>query len=1002
MSPPKVSYHDAPDLPSSVVREDHIEYGFIGTLQKLKYEYRPDITNRATLVANFREKFEALNRVHLTDSEFARLLDEIVTPDVFTASKTLRAISSFTRDDGTPLNYTLVNIKDWCKNTFEVVNQLRVNTDNSHHSYDVILLINGVPCVQIELKTLGISPRRAMEQIVEYKNDTGNGYTKTLLCFMQLFIVSNRDRTYYFANNNARHFAFNADERFLPVYEYADEANRKITHLDAFADAFLKKCDLGRTISRYMVLIASEQKLMIMRPYQVYAVKHMVTCIDDDNGNGYIWHTTGSGKTLTSFKAAQILTGLPSVYKVVFVVDRKDLDYKTIQDFNDYSKGSVDGTNNTQKLVQQFTDGTKLIVTTLQKLNTAISKAQHLAQMEALRDERIIFIFDECHRSQFGDTHKRITAFFRNHQMFGFTGTPIFAENAATGQSTQPKPVADIFSGRMNEEGFQYRTATDKPAGLKRTTKDLFHHRLHSYVITDAIKDENVLKFAVEYVGRYQRKTGSATEVDIEVEGIDTKELMESPQRLEKITDYIIEHHPVKTRNKEFTAMMCVGSVDVLIKYYELFAKRKAEGKHKLKVATIFSYTSNEEDKDADGILDEGAEIAGGDGGNPHTRDKLEGFIGDYNAMFGTNYSTRDTDSFYGYYRDIAKKVKERKVDILLVVNMFLTGFDCKTLNTLYVDKTLRFHGLVQAYSRTNRILNEVKSQGNIVVFRNLKTRTDEAIALFSNVNAKEEIFIPPYDDYVSKFNEVVAQLLELTPTVDSVKDLPDEEAELLFVKIFRELMRLRNILESFSEFDGAHLVLPAQLFENYKSAYLDLYDKVKTDTKKEKASILEDVDFQLELIHRDVINVQYILTLLAKLYGADPAEAPQIRKLILESVAGDFDLRSKKELIEKFIEQQLPKLTDATEIPEGFETFWEEERVAAFAALVKEEQLDPDKLSKVIDRYIYTGKEPLTDPDIVDLIQKPMGVLERGPTKKRVYERVLDYVATFIRGMAA
>ncbi len=323
MNPPKVTYHTTTDLPSSVVREDTIEYGFIGTLQKLKYEYRPDITNRATLEANFREKFEALNRVRLTDSEFARLLDEIVTPDVFTASKTLRSISSFTRDDGTPLNYTLVNIKDWCKNTFEVINQLRVNTDNSHHRYDVILLINGIPCAQIELKTLGVKPRRAMEQIVDYKHDPGNGYTKTLLCFMQLFIVSNRDRTYYFANNNARHFAFNADERFLPVYEYAGEDNQKITRLDAFADAFLKKCDLGRTISRYMVLIASEQKLMIMRPYQVYAVKHMVTCIDDDNGNGYIWHTTGSGKTLTSFKAATLLKENEHIHKCVFVVDRK-------------------------------------------------------------------------------------------------------------------------------------------------------------------------------------------------------------------------------------------------------------------------------------------------------------------------------------------------------------------------------------------------------------------------------------------------------------------------------------------------------------------------------------------------------------------------------------------------------------------------------------------------------------------------------------------------------
>ena len=723
------------------------------------------------------------------------------------------------------------------------------------------------------------------------------------------------------------------------------------------------------------MLNETDKILMVLRPYRYYAAERMVERVKQPpevDANGYVWHTTGSGKTLTSFKAAQIITGLPGVYKVVFCVDRKDLDYQTIKEFNGFSKGSVDSTNDTKKLVQQFTDDTKLIVTTLQKLNAAISKPQYLAQMEALRDERIIFIFDECHRSQFGDTHKRITGFFRNHQMFGFTGTPIFAENAVTKD------------------------------GKKHTTKDLFHEKLHSYVITDAIKDENVLKFAVEYVGRYKKKPGSATEVDIEVEGIDTKELMESPARLEKITDYILDHHAVKTRNKEFTAMFCVSSVDVLIKYYELFAAKKKEGKHKLKVATIFSYTSNEEDKDADGILDEGGEIIGGEGGDPHTRDKLDGFIADYNAMFGTNYSTKDTQSFYNYYQDIAKKVKERKVDILLVVNMFLTGFDSKTLNTLYVDKNLRFHGLVQAYSRTNRILNEVKSQGNIVVFRNLKQRTDEAIALFSNVKAKEEIFVPPYEDYVAKFYETVVELLRLTPTVKSVKDLKDEEAEMQFVKIFRELMRLRNILESFSEFDDNDLSLPAQRFADYRSAYLDLYDKVKTDNQKEKVSILNDVDFELELIHRDVINVQYILTLLAKLYGADAEEAPKLRKLILDTVAGDIELRSKRELIEKFIEQNLPKMSDAAEIPETFESFWETERVAAFDQLCKEEQLDADKLKKVIDRYVYTGKEPLPDPDIIELINHPLKLAERGPTRKRVLEKVVDFVSTFIRGIAA
>jgi len=347
-------YQPSPEFQSSVIREDTIEDGFIGKLQGLKYDYRPDITDRASLERNFRAKFEELNRVRLTDSEFSRLLDEIVTPDVFTASKTLRAINSFTRDDGTPLNYSLVNLKDWCKNHFEVVNQLRINTDYSHHRYDVLLLINGVPCVQIELKTLGVNPRRAMEQIVEYKNDPGNGYTRTLLCFLQLFIVSNRDRTYYFANNNARHFAFNADERFLPVYEFADEDNKKITHLDDFTDRFLKKCDLGRTISRYMVLIVSEQKLMIMRPYQVYAVDRMVKCINDDNGNGYVWHTTGSGKTLTSFKASTLLKENDSIHKCVFVVDRKDLDRQTREEFNKFQEGCVEENTNTAALVRRL------------------------------------------------------------------------------------------------------------------------------------------------------------------------------------------------------------------------------------------------------------------------------------------------------------------------------------------------------------------------------------------------------------------------------------------------------------------------------------------------------------------------------------------------------------------------------------------------------------------------------------------------------------------------
>ena len=463
------------------VSERRLEEELIEKLESLKYIHRTDIRGRAALEANFREKFESLNHVTLTDAEFARLLEEIVSPDTFTAAKILRSRSAFTRDDGTPLNYTLVNIDDWCKNTFEVVSQLRINTDYSHHRYDVLLLINGVPAAQIELKTLGINPRRAIEQIVAYKNDPGNGYTRTLLCFIQLFIVTNRDSTYYFANNNARHFAFEADERFLPVYEYADQDNKKITGLYCFADAFLAKCTLARTISRYMVLVASEQKLLMMRPYQVYAVQRIVDCIEQNRGNGYVWHTTGSGKTLTSFKASTLLKANPAIAKCVFVVDRKDLDRQTREEFNRFQEGSVEENTNTGALVRRLLSddaADKVIVCTIQKLGLALeqsdSRTNYRELLAPLREHRMAFIFDECHRSQFGDTHKAIRDFFPRAQLFGFTGTPIFAQN-----STYRRVEGDIET--------------------LRTTEDLFQQQLHQYTITHAIEDRNVLRFHVDY-----------------------------------------------------------------------------------------------------------------------------------------------------------------------------------------------------------------------------------------------------------------------------------------------------------------------------------------------------------------------------------------------------------------------------------------------------------------------------------------------------------------------
>ena len=946
--------------------EQQLEDALVAQLVGLGHS-RVEVTDELSLLANLKAQVEAFNEVTLTAGELDQVMGYLTKKaGVFAKAEILRDRMQLKKEDGETVFLEFLDQENPERNLYQVTQQVKVDGGTYKNRYDVTLLVNGLPLVQIELKRRGLEMKEAFNQIQRYQKHS-YWAESGLFNFVQIFVISNGQNTKYYANCK--------QQSFKQTFFWAGEDNKTIRELKPFTEAFLNPQHLGTMIGKYIVLNETYKALMVLRPYQYYATEAIVDRVTnppETGRNGYIWHTTGSGKTLTSFKASQILTKLPGVHKVVFCVDRKDLDTQTIDEFNSFSKGSVDGTDNTKKLVEQFTDDTKLIVTTLQKLNTAISKQAYLKQMEALRDEKIIFIFDECHRSQFGDTHQRIVDFFRDHQMFGFTGTPIFADNAATKD------------------------------GKKHTTKDLFHKKLHSYVITDAIKDENVLKFAVEYVGRYQQKEENPTKVDIEVEAIDTKELIESDQRLEKITDYIIDHHHTKTRNKEFTAMFCVSSVEVLIKYYELFSRKKAEGQHKLKVATIFSYTANEEDKGADGLLDEGGEIEGGDKGNPHTREKLDGFISDYNAMFGTGFSTKDTKQFYGYYKDIAKRVKTRKVDILLVVNMFLTGFDSKPLNTLYVDKNLRYHGLIQAYSRTNRILNEVKSQGNIVVFRNLKKRTDQAITLFSNIEAKEEIFVPPYEDYVDKFNEITKELINFTPTPKSVKDLRDEEEELQFIKIFRELIRLRNIIESFSEFEEDDLALEKQRYENFKSAYLDLHDKVKTNTAKETESILEDIDFELELIHRDIVNVNYILSLLAQLYDADEKEQTRLRNLILDTAAGDIELRSKRELIEKFIDSNLPNLTNAAEIPDDFEDFWEQERVAAFDSLCKEEGLNPEKLKSVIDRYVYTGKKPEKEPDIVGLIEKPLGILDREPTSNRIFDKVVNFVTTFIKGIAA
>jgi type I restriction enzyme R subunit len=945
--------------------EQILEEQLVAQLQTMGYT-GVTIVDEKDLLSNLKSQLEKHNKKEFSKKEFERVLNILSKGSVFEKAKTLRERQHIVKDNGEDLYFEFINSEHWCRNQFQVTHQISIDGVYKNR-YDVTLLINGLPMVQIELKRRGLELKEAFNQINRYQRHSF-GANSALFQYVQIFVISNGVNTKYYANNR--------NQSFKQTFYWTDVANNRLTNiLNGFTTDFLDPCHISKMICKYIVLSEAYKILMVLRPYQYYAVEALVETVKNTNKNAYIWHTTGSGKTLTSFKASQILMNLPQVKKVVFVVDRKDLDYQTTKEFNSFSKGSIDGTDNTKALVNQFTDDTKLIVTTIQKLNTAISKKQYLDKMAKLKDERIVFIFDECHRSQFGETHNRIKSFFNNIQLFGFTGTPIFADNAV-----------------KNELG-------------KRTTKELFGECLHKYVITDAIKDENVLKFSVEYVGRYKQKDDSKTNIDIEVEDIDTKELMESPLRLNKIADYIIDNHSRKTHSKEFTAMFCVSSVETLIKYYEILQAKKVEGKHNLKIATIFSYATNEDDADANGFIPEELSVVEEPkalyGLNKHSREKLDEFINHYNTMFGTKFSTKDSVLFYNYYNDISKNVKNKKIDILLVVNMFLTGFDSPNLNTMYVDKNLKHHGLIQAYSRTNRILNEQKSQGNIIVFRNLKKATDDAIALFSNKDAVDVIIMQPYEDYVQQFSEAVAALLKIVPTVNSVNDLQSEKDELEFVKAFRELMRLKNVLTTFSDFTMEDLDMDEQLFEDYKSKYLDLYDKVKGDHTKEKVSILEDVDFELELIHRDEINVTYILHLLANLKNADPHEKTKKQKEIIDLLTGEANLRSKRELIERFILENLPNIEDTEDLPDQFEKYWNDEQIKAFKQLVQEENLSEEKTEQLIENYLFAEREPLRD-ELLDLIEgeKPK-VLERKKTGDRILSKIIGFVETFVSGFA-
>ncbi|KRC80216.1 type I restriction endonuclease subunit R [Sphingomonas sp. Root241] len=945
--------------------ESTIERELISKLEELKYEYRRDIRDRAALELNFRQKFEALNRVHLTDNEFQRLLESITAPDVFAAANVLRGYSSFERDDGTPLNYTLVNIKDWCKNTFEVVSQLRINTDNSHHRYDVILLINGVPVVQIELKTMAVSPRRAMQQIVDYKTDPGNGYGKTLLCFLQIFVVSNRTDTWYFANNNARQFSFNADERFLPIYQFASEENKKITHLDSFAEKFLAKCTLGQMVSRYMVLVASEQKLMMMRPYQIYAVKAIVECIHQNCGNGYVWHTTGSGKTLTSFKASTLLKDNDDIAKCLFVVDRKDLDRQTREEFNRFQDGCVEENTNTETLVRRLLSddrADKVIVTTIQKLGLALDDSKRRQQgkkktykerLEPLRDERVAIIFDECHRSQFGENHKAIKEFFPKAQLFGFTGTPIFEQNASYSQI----------------EGEQ---------GSYRTTDDLFQRSLHQYTITHAIEDRNVLRFHIDYYkpeGEKLPKPGEAL-------------------KKEKVIETILTKHNAATANRKFNAVLATSSINDAIDYYEKFAKiqarRQAEDPEfqPLNIVCVFSPPA-EGNKDVQQIQEDLPQEKADNAQDPEAKKvALKAIISDYNDRYGTNHKIGEFDL---YYQDVQKRIKDQqfpnadlprkgaeKIDIVIVVDMLLTGFDSKFLNTLYVDKNLKHHGLIQAFSRTNRVLNDTKPYGNILDFRQQQAAVEEAIALFSGEkidNPRQIWLVDPAPKVIENLQNAMQTLgafMEsqgLTNTPEDVPNLKGDAARGQFITLFKEVQRLKTQLDQYTDLseeqtEAISQTVPPDALQGFRSMYLETAKRLKEKQDMPGGAsdpVVDQLDFEFVLFHSAVIDYDYIMGLIARYTQNLPGKLKMSREQLIGLIQSDAKFIDERDDIAEYIRGlSADQPLDEREIRAGYERFKAAKKVQALTAIADKHRVDAAALQTFVDvvlrRRIFDG----------------------------------------------
>lgn len=918
-----MSYESEASLENKLI-EQLIAQGYekvsIPTVEKLKENLREQL---------FQHNKEKMDNKPFTDKEFERVLNHLEGKTVFDSAKLLRGKFVLEREDGTKPHIEFLNQKLWCKNRYQVTHQTTVKGEYTNR-YDVTILVNGLPLVQIELKRRGLDMKEAFNQINRYKKQTLTGLYK----YVQIFVVSNGVDTKYFANSDKPII-------YSQTFFWSDKENNRITRLSEFADIFLEKCFVSEVISRYMVLNETTKSLIVMRPYQIYAVKEALERVLHTNRNGYIWHTTGSGKTLTSFKLSQILSMHPGISKVFFLVDRKDLDNQTLSEFNKFEKDSVNSTDDTKTLVKQIKDiNSHLIVTTIQKMSNAIKSPKYSSILDDFKDHKVIFIIDECHRSQFGEMHTLINKHFTNGQYIGFTGTPRFYEN-------------------RSKDG--------------RVTADIFGECLHHYLIKDAIRDGNVLGFSVDYIKTMKNQINEND--NSKAHAIDTEEIFMSQERLDNIVSHIIENHNRKTHNKIYTGIFAVESIPMLIKYYNTFKTFD----HDLKIAAIYTYGQNEDMKCK----------------NEHSRTSLEKIIKDYNKMFDTNF---DTHSFAGYFSDVSKKVKDAEIDILIVVDMFLTGFDSKTLNTLYVDKNLKYHNLLQAYSRTNRVEKEKKTYGNIVCYRNLKENTEDAIKLFSKTNSTDTVLMKSYNEYLKDFSEKLIKLKELSFSPDEVDLIEAESEQYKFVVRFRELTRVLTSLKTFCEFEFTEDVIgiSEQEYEDFKSKYFNLYDKSRRET--EKVSVLQDIDFEIELIHTDKINVEYILKLITNIDLTNPGDIKNKQRKISEELdkSGDDSLRLKRDLLKKFLDKVIPSLPTDSEIASALDSYMDEEKKKDIESFADEVGLDAKDIHSFVSEQEFSGF--LSNTKLQEVVQKKLkcGLREKRKIKNKIKDFIVEHVKRF------